>query len=87
MKDFFDDIDEKLKNDLSGVYREMIVLREHRASLLEPYRLGRSDEMLEKIASGEIAEHPGYDHYLAMLAINRELEPMREKCRKILEDV
>ena len=87
MRDFFDDVEENLKEKLSDVYREMIILKEHRASLLEPYALGRIEEMLGKIENGEIAEHPAYDHYLAMLAINKELEPMREECRKILEDV
>jgi len=85
MKDFFDDINDDLKGKLSEVYNEMLVLREHRASLLEPYCLGRQDELIEKIKNGEILEHPAYDHYLAIEAINKELEPMREECRKILE--
>jgi len=86
MRDFFDDVEPNLKNRLSDVYDEMLVLREHRASLLEPYGLGRTDELLDKILSGKIAEHPAYDHYLAVQSINQELEPMREKCQKILEE-
>ncbi|MDH3974673.1 MAG: hypothetical protein OEV42_10390 [Deltaproteobacteria bacterium] len=86
MRDFFDDIETGLKTKLSGVYNEMLALREHRAGLLEPYDLGRTDELLDKIKSGEISEHPAYDHYLAVQAITKELEPMREKCQKILEE-
>lgn len=86
MRDFFDDIGDDLKDKLSNVYSEMIVLREHRASLLEPYQLGRMEELLEKIKSGELEEHPAYDHYLAVQVINKELEPMREHCKKILEE-
>lgn len=85
MSDFFDGIGDELKDKLSDIYSEMIVLREHRASLLEPYRLGRTEELMEKIISGELPEHPAYDHYLAVQAINQELEPMREKCKQIIE--
>lgn len=87
MKDFFQDVDTNIKADLSEVYSEMIELKEHRRMLLEPYRVDRVDDLKEKIDSAEVAEHPAYDHYLAILSLNKELEPMREKCAAIMEKV
>ena len=87
MKDFFQDVDTNIKADLSEVYSEMIELKEHRRMLLEPYRVDRVDDLKEKIDSSEVAEHPAYDHYLAILSLNKELEPMREKCAAIMEKV
>ena len=87
MQDFFDDIEMDNKMELSDVYNEMIELKEHRRLLLEQYGLDRVEYLKEKIDNGEIEEHPAYDHYLAILSLNKELEPMREKCVAIMEKV
>ena len=87
MKDFFQDVNANIKTGLSEVYSEMIELKEHRRELLEPYCVDRVDDLKEKIDSGEIGEHPAYDHYLAILSLNQELEPMREKCATLMEKV
>ncbi len=87
MQDFFDDIEMDNKMELSGIYNEMIELKEHRRLLLEQYGLDRVEDLKEKIDSGEIVEHPAYDHYLAILSLNKELEPMRQKCVAIMEKV
>jgi len=76
-----------VKKEMSEIYNEMIDLKEHRRLLLEPYRVDRVEDLKEKIDSGEIVEHPAYDHYLAILSLNKELEPMREKCVAIMEKV
>ncbi|MDT8318032.1 MAG: hypothetical protein RQ824_08595 [bacterium] len=87
MNDFFDSLDMDVKKEMSAIYNEMIELKEHRRLLLEQYRLDRVEDLKEKIDSGEIGEHPAYDHYLAILSLNKELEPMREKCAAIMEKV
>ena len=87
MSDFFDNFDMDVKKEMSEIYNEMIELKEHRRLLLEQYRLDRVEDLKEKIDSGELDEHPAYDHYLAILSLNRELEPMREKCMAIMEKV
>ena len=87
MSDFFESLDMDVKKEMSTIYNEMIDLKEHRRLLLEPYRVDRVEDLKEKIDSGEIVEHPAYDHYLAILSLNKELEPMREKCVAIMEKV
>ncbi len=87
MKDFFQEVDANIKTELSEVYNEMIELKEHRRLLLEPYCVDRLDDFKEKIDSGEIDEHPAYDHYLAILSINKEIEPLREQCAALMEKV
>jgi len=87
MSDFFESLDMDVKKEMSTIYNEMIELKEHRRLLLEQYRLDRVEDFKEKIDSGEIGEHPAYDQYLAILSLNKELEPMREKCVAIMEKV
>ena len=51
--------------ELEQVARLIYETREHRRKVLDA--VGASDEqtLLARIAAGEIAEHPAYDHYLA----------------------
>lgn len=39
--------------------------REHRRAVLDATGAGSADELLERIVRAEVAEHPGYEHYLA----------------------
>lgn len=39
--------------------------REHRRAVLDATGAGSADELLERVARAEVAEHPGYEHYLA----------------------
>lgn len=39
--------------------------REHRRAVLDAAGAGSAEELLERIVRAEVAEHPGYEHYLA----------------------
>ncbi len=86
MKDFFENIKGDLKIRLTEVYTEMLNLKRHRTALLEQFGAGSAEELIKKIEAGEVEEHPAYENYLAVLSINSEIEPLRERCRAILEE-
>lgn len=51
---------------LQALYaRTMFALRESRKHLLKQYGLDSEDALLQRIRSGELAEHPAYEHYLS----------------------
>lgn len=86
MKDYFEDLDSTVKEKLSAVYNEMLAIKSHKRALLDQYGVDRVEELMKKIKKGEIDEHPAYDHYLAILALDNELQPLREECRTFLEE-
>lgn len=84
---FFENLPVELSTEINNMYQEMTDLKVHRDTLLDQYRLNfTKEELLEQIMSGDLEPHPAYDNYLAVLAINGEIEIIREKCRKIMEE-
>ena len=59
-------------------------LRQHRSFLLK--QLGAQDEeaLLDKIRSGEIAEHPAYEQYLSIRIMEQTRQAIREDLKKYL---
>lgn len=51
--------------------KTLYALRESRKALLRQYAVAGEAELLEKIRSGEMREHPAYDHYLSVLIIEQ----------------
>ncbi|HJW55640.1 MAG TPA: hypothetical protein VJ577_10240 [Burkholderiaceae bacterium] len=57
---------------LEALYaKTLYTLRESRKTLLRRYSADSEAALLEKIRSGEVAEHPAYDHYLSALIIEQ----------------
>jgi hypothetical protein len=54
-------------------------LREGRKALLSRYGVEDEAQLLAKIRSGEIAEHPAYDHYLGALTMEQGRMQLREE--------
>jgi hypothetical protein len=67
--------------DLEGMQsayaRALYILRETRKTLLRQYGVEDEAALLEKIRSGEIQEHPGYDHYLSAQIVEQARVQLR----------
>jgi hypothetical protein len=53
------------------------VLRESRKALLKRYEVEDEAALLEKIRSGQVREHPAYDHYLSALILEQTRQCVR----------
>jgi hypothetical protein len=54
-------------------------LRESRKALLNQYGVNDEQQLLERIRSGEVAEHPTYEHYLSALILEQGRMQLREE--------
>lgn len=77
MVNYLDNIDFQAALDIEHLSRLMYDLRENRKTVLAPY--GVSDELalLEQIYTGKLAEHPAYEHYLALRIMAETQESAR----------
>lgn len=80
MASFFENLDPDTAEEIEQLSRLVYELRENRNTVLTT--LGAEDEadLLQRIQSGAVAEHPAYEHYLAA----RILADTRETVRAIL---
>lgn len=62
-------------------------LRDSRAALLARHGAETEEQLLERIQSGEIPEHPGYDDYLGARTITSNREAIRAELRDFLPQV
>lgn len=53
------------------------VLREARKEVLKQYQVENEAALLEKVRSGQLEEHPAYDHYLGALIIEQTRQHVR----------
>jgi hypothetical protein len=67
--------------DLQGMEalyaKTLYALRETRKTLLKQYGVEDEKSLLEKIRSGELGEHPAYDHYLSALIVEQTRMQLR----------
>jgi len=59
--------------------RTLYRMRESRKALLKGYGVDEEAQLLERIRSGEVAEHPAYEHYLGALIIEQGRMHLREE--------
>lgn len=64
MSDFFQRVAPEAASTIAGLGRLLYVLRENRQRLLRLYDADDETALLARIRTGEIAEHPAYEHYL-----------------------
>lgn len=73
MKAFFDGVDARAASAIAQVSRRMFDVREWRKRLLAEAGCDDADDMLLAVREGRLAEHPGYEAWLAVqLAAQRE---------------
>lgn len=59
-------------------------LRENRKALLAHYGVSSAQELLARIESGALEEHPAYEHYLSLFILEQQREATREQLRLVL---
>lgn len=83
MNNFFQDLPYAAAQRLERLSRLAFELREDGKQMLRQHGADSAQALLELIRTGAVAEHPGYDHYLAA----RVLAATREAVRSELQAV
>ncbi|MBC2732318.1 hypothetical protein [Thiobacillus sp.] len=82
MPEFFESVAFETATEIEQLARLAYELRENRQAVLQFHEVADEAALLQKIQSGEVAEHPAYEHYLAA----RILEDTRETARAALAE-
>jgi hypothetical protein len=77
MVDFFEGLDYEVAEEIQGLSRLTYELRENRKAILDGYGVADETALLDQIRAGSVAEHPGYEHYLAARALDATREAVR----------
>lgn len=72
---------------IESLARVTYELRENRTQLLEQSGVENEKGLLDKIISGEIAEHPAYEHYLSACILGATRETIRAELKSVLQEV
>lgn len=87
MTSFFDAIDPEIAAELEQLSRLMYELRDNHNTVLASYRADDATVLLARIQTGEIDEHPGYEHYLSARILDTTRETVRTMLRERLKEV
>lgn len=82
MTDFFEGLDYEVAEEIQNLSHLTYQLRENRKAILDAYGVADEAALLDHIRTGAVAEHPGYEHYLAA----RILDDTRETVRGVLAE-
>lgn len=82
MPEFFESVAFETATEIEQLARLAYELRENRQAVLQFHEVADEAALLHKIQSGEVAEHPAYEHYLAA----RILEDTHETARAALAE-
>lgn len=82
MASFFENLDPDTAEEIDQLSRLVYELRENRNTVLKMHGAEDEASLLQRIQSGAVAEHPGYEHYLAA----RILTDTRETVRAVLAE-
>ena len=82
MPEFFESLPFEAATEIEQLARLAYELRENRQAVLQFHEVADEAALLQKIQSGEVDEHPAYEHYLAA----RILEDTRETARAALAE-
>lgn len=87
MPGFFESVDPEVAVELEQLSRLMYDLRENCNDVLASYGVDDAAALLARIQAGEIREHPGYDHYLAIRILDTTRATVRAVLRERLKEV
>ncbi len=86
MSEYFENMDPLLAERLGRLYEELRALKDQKALLHSSFGVESAEELLERIRKGEMDEHPSYEVYLALLTIEDEIERLRERIKREMEE-
>jgi hypothetical protein len=87
MANFFDKLDPADAARVDRLAKLAFELRENRAALLRRHGAADEADLLERIRSGAVAEHPGYEHYLGARILAEAREALRAELGGLLEEL
>jgi hypothetical protein len=87
MNKFFDKMTVTEAEQVQSLTRLVYELRENCNALLSQYSVIDGQALLEKIATGQVAEHPAYEHYLSVNILDQTKESIREDLKNYLKGV
>ena len=79
MSRFFENLPLEAAQQLEQLSRLAFELRENGKQILQQHGANSADALLELIRTGVVAEHPGYDRYLAARVIVATREAVRSQ--------
>lgn len=82
MANFFEALEPELAMQIERLSQLLYELRENRNAVLALHGAADEAALLDRIRAGEVAEHPGYEHYLAA----RILGETREAARALIAE-
>lgn len=85
MKSYFEGLDQDDAELIESLSRVTYILRENRKALLEQHGVDDEQALLDKITSGEIAEHPAYEHYLSARILVDTRDTVRAELNHVLQ--
>lgn len=86
MKSYFEGLDQDDAEMIESLSRLTYVLRENRKQLLEQHGVTGEQALLNRITSGEIDEHPAYEHYLSARILDATRNAIREELSMVMRE-
>jgi len=86
MNKFFDNMTVEEAEQVQGLTRLVYELRGNRNTLLEQYSVESEQALLQKIVTGQVAEHPAYEHYLSANILSQTRESIRDDIKNYLKE-
>ena len=87
MATFFDKLDPADAARVDRLAKLAFELRENRAALLRQHGVEDEAQLLERIRSGAVPEHPAYEHYLGARILAESREALRAELGGLLEEL
>jgi hypothetical protein len=84
MSDFFRNVPNEAVLQIDTLSGLLYDLREDRKRVLAEYRADSEQQLLGRIVTGEVDEHPAYEHYLAAKILAETRETVREQLSGLL---
>ena len=70
-----------------NIISEYARLKEEYIEILNAYKVSSSQEILDKIKSNELPEHPTYEDYLEAKSLEEDLKRLKDKINRIVKEL
>lgn len=87
MKSFFEGFEHEDAELIETLSRVTYELRENRKLLLEQHGVEDEQALMLKLSSGDIPEHPAYEHYLSASILAETRDSIRSELGAFLQEV